>query len=194
MRQLNRWSHNKTIMHFVRHGQSHFNLGYQQQGFDPQTPDAALTPRGFEQAENVARRLADQNVRTIISSPYTRALQTSAAISDHLKIPVHVEPLAGERCLYSCDIGTPTSVLRNQWTTLDFSKLEEFWWPQEHESHASCLQRTVAFKKKWAPNASSGGFVLVSHWYFLNTLLGHDFDNCEILFKPIFSDKHKSLL
>jgi broad specificity phosphatase PhoE len=181
-------------MHFIRHGQSHFNLGFDQQGRDPQIPDAPLTPYGFNQARNAARQLADKNITRIISSPYTRALQTATTLAEILGVAIHVEPLVGERCLYSCDIGTPASILRRQWQQLDLSALEENWWPEMNESVAALSWRTESFKQKWGAAASSGGFALVSHWYFLNTLTGHDFDNCEIVFKPLFSGKQKSVL
>ncbi|MGB9153101.1 MAG: histidine phosphatase family protein [Alphaproteobacteria bacterium] len=179
-------------MHFIRHGQSHFNLGYEQSGRDPQIPDAPLTPHGFEQARGAAALLAGKGIRQIISSPYTRALQTASVLAETLSVGIHIEPLAGERCLYSCDIGTPASVLRAQWQHLDFSALDENWWPQMNESSFAVSRRIKAFKEKWGAAASSGGFVLVSHWYFLNSLTNHDFANCEVVFKELFSGKHKS--
>jgi broad specificity phosphatase PhoE len=45
-------------MHFIRHGQSHFNLEYTRTGRDPGIHDAGLTDEGFEQARRAAAQLA----------------------------------------------------------------------------------------------------------------------------------------
>lgn len=178
-------------MHFIRHGQSHFNLAYDRFGCDPQIPDAGLTPQGFAQARQAARQMAGKGIRRIISSPYTRALQTASVLAEEFGVPVFVEPLAGERCLYSCDIGTPTSLLRAQWVHLDFSGIEaENWWPGLNESHAALTQRIENFTQKWGREAEADTTVVVSHWYFLSAMTGRSLDNCEIVFKQI-SDRRR---
>ena len=45
-----------------------------------------------------------------------------------LGLPITVEPLVWERCVFSCDLGTPPSQLVGLWPELDFAHLEEGWW------------------------------------------------------------------
>ncbi|MDR3448476.1 MAG: phosphoglycerate mutase family protein [Alphaproteobacteria bacterium] len=167
-------------MHFIRHGQSTFNAA-ESMG-DPQIPDAPLTARGLEQARQAGEKLKGKGVTRLIVSPYTRALQTATAIAEVIGASLHVEPLAGERCLYSCDIGTPLSRLRKDWAHLDFAHLpREKWWPEFGESHEALTARVQAFGEKWNAHLAQGDHALVSHWYFLNALTGHDFENGEVL-------------
>ena len=162
-------------------------------GHDPDMPDAALTEKGLVQAERAASVLAGRGIKQIIASPYTRALQTASIIAERLKVGVTVEPLAGERCLYSCYIGSPVRDLSAKWPHLDFSAVAENWWPDRGEPHHALMRRVAAFQEKWRKPLAGGGFVLVSHWYFLNALTDEDFSNGEVMFKPDFFGKRKSL-
>lgn len=75
----------------VRHGEARYDevlrKGYPHQGYDL----GKLSNRGIHQAETVAMdpRFIDADI--IISSPYTRALQTAAIISRVTQIPLIVE-------------------------------------------------------------------------------------------------------
>src|SRR5262245_52225028 len=101
-------------MFLLRHGESEFNRHFAQTGRDPGIRDAPLTERGAGQAEAAARHFLHMKnnpgrmkapVR-ILSSPYTRALQTAEPIARALGLSIQVSPLLGERRLYSCDEGT----------------------------------------------------------------------------------------
>ncbi len=52
---------------------------------------AKLTPQGLEQAEAVSHNARLQGAQLIVSSPYTRALQTAAIISRNTGLPIQVE-------------------------------------------------------------------------------------------------------
>ncbi len=171
-------------MYFIRHGQSQFNLGYELTGRDPNTPDATLTDKGFEQARRAAGQLADKHIRQIISSPYTRALQTASVIAEILNVPLQIEPLAGEKKLYSCDIGTPRSALQQAWPQLDFSVLEdENWWPSYDENNAHLSDRVKRFHTKWV--GAGQDVALVSHYYFIHGVSGRGLDNAEVIFSKL---------
>ena len=75
-------------MILLRHGQSEFNLHFSVTRRDPGIIDPRLTPLGHQQAEEAAVALADAGIERIITSPYTRALQTVAPIARALGIPV----------------------------------------------------------------------------------------------------------
>ena len=179
-------------MHFVRHGQSHFNALIEKTGRDPQIPDPGLTPLGEKQAERAAQQISARGITQIICSPYTRALQTAAILAKACGATLRVEPLAGERALYSCDIGQPATALRRDWPELDFSGLAEKWWPDDGESQTRLGQRVAAFEEKWHASLAAGSALLVSHWYFLNALTAYDFANGEVLFRRGFFDRRKA--
>ena len=64
-------------VYFVRHGQTNSNKESRHQF--PETP---LSDHGLTQADAVAKRFKHLKVDLIISSPYTRALQTATAIKE----------------------------------------------------------------------------------------------------------------
>jgi broad specificity phosphatase PhoE len=81
-------------LHFVRHGESTWNVAQRIQG---QTLTPELTARGVDQAHEVAARLATVGVCRIVSSDALRAQQTAAIIGQRLGLPVSSTPLLRER-------------------------------------------------------------------------------------------------
>ena len=166
----------------MRHGQSTFNVGYDQTGRDPQIPDAPLSEKGYVQVEKAARQIRKGTIDMIVSSPYSRALQTAKIVAEIHSVPVVVEPLVGERRLYSCDIGSPVDALRATWPDLDFGKVDkEPWWLPMPESHSDLLARIRTFKDQWAFEEVRDRLLVVSHWYFINGATGVSPDNAEIV-------------
>ncbi len=78
-------------LYLVRHAESKFNAGRIHQ-----LPSSPLSRRGLEQAQVLARRLSDLPADTLLSSPYTRALQTAEPVARALGLPVMVTPLVAE--------------------------------------------------------------------------------------------------
>ena len=64
-----------------------------------QAPDAPLTGRGLEQAEQLADRLAPLAPDAIVASPYLRARQTVAPLAARLGASLAIEPRLAERRL-----------------------------------------------------------------------------------------------
>ena len=62
-----------------------------------QHPDAPLSPRGVEQAERLARRLAHEGIAHIVSSDYARARATAEPLRSVTGAPLSFEPLLQER-------------------------------------------------------------------------------------------------
>lgn len=75
----------------IRHGEPSYDeltmKGYKGHGMDL----AHLTERGIMKAKNVAKDKRLKDAEIIISSPYTRALQTAAIISKELNLDIIVE-------------------------------------------------------------------------------------------------------
>lgn len=76
---------------FIRHGEPDKEL-VDMRGFMGMGRDMApLTKKGIEQAEKVAENPNLKDAQIILSSPYTRALQTAAIISKRAGIDITVE-------------------------------------------------------------------------------------------------------
>ena len=128
-------------MIFLRHGQSEFNLHFTRTRVDPGIIDPKLTPLGHEQAEAAAEALARRDIRRIVVSPYTRALQTAAPVARRLALPLTVTPLVRERYAFACDIGSPASALRASFPDHGFHAVDEVWWPAEEEPAEQVVAR-----------------------------------------------------
>jgi len=161
----------------LRHCQSEFNLHFTRTRKDPGIVDPVLTPLGEEQAQKAARALAGATITRILVSPYTRALQTAAPIAGILNLTPVITPLVRERSAFICDIGSPRSALRDRWTDLDFSHLDEIWWPLEAEPEQGVLDRAERFRNEMAALPDWNTTLVVSHWGFLLALSGNSLEN-----------------
>jgi broad specificity phosphatase PhoE len=166
-------------MILMRHGQSEFNLHFSATKRDPGIADPRLTPEGHAQAEQAAAALAGRDIRRIIASPYTRALQTAAPVAAALGLPVLINPVIRERAHFTCDIGSPRSVLSAAWPAHDFGGLDEVWWPEGTEPEEAVVARAAAFRAEMAACGGWDHTMIVSHWAFLLTLTGVSLQNGE---------------
>ena len=164
-------------MILVRHGQSHFNAAYNVTQIDPGIVDAGLTDDGIRQAAQAGEALREEDVRTVLASPYSRTLHTAIIIAKHLGLVVTVEPLVHERAFFSCDVGSPRSQLVARWPDVDFGALSERWWPETEESEAALLRRCARFRTAAAGRSDWPYLVVVSHWGFIRGLTGQALAN-----------------
>ncbi len=175
-------------MMLVRHGQSEFNVIFGATRKDPGIIDPKLTDEGHRQAQTAGESLRGQGLKRIVASPYTRTLQTADIIARILELPVTIESLIREHAFFSCDIGTPRSVLSQDWPHLDFSHLPESWWPSDPETEEDVRARARDFHGQMAATEDWHEVLVVSHWGFIRGLTGHEAKNGEILkFDPITS-------
>ncbi|GJD47432.1 Putative phosphoserine phosphatase 2 [Methylobacterium crusticola] len=164
-------------MILLRHGQSEFNLHFGATGQDPGIPDAPLTALGHRQAEAAAEALAGEDIRRILCSPYTRALQTAAPVARRLGLPVVVTPAVRERRGASCDIGSSRTDLAQAWPHLDFGAVEEVWWPPEDEPHDAFAARAALFHADATARPDWAHTLVVCHWGFIMALTGQGLTN-----------------
>ena len=168
-------------MILLRHGQSEFNLHFTATRRDPGIADPKLTELGHQQAEAAAEALAGERIRRIISSPYTRALQTATPVARRLGIPIIVTPTVRERYAFSCDIGSPCTALKAAWPDIDLSHIDEVWWPAIEEPDHQIEARAALFRGEMAALADWQDTLVVSHWGFILALTGQRAVNGEIL-------------
>src|SRR5271166_3003150 len=131
----------RTWMILIRHGQTEFNRIFSVTRRDPGIRDPCLTDLGRRQAVEAADMMKPLVVRQLIASPYARALETAEIIGACLGLPIAVDALIAERCVFACDIGSPVAELRNRWPDLAFDHLPDPWWPAEEESEEMLVRR-----------------------------------------------------
>ena len=167
-------------MILLRHAQSEFNLHFTVTRRDPGIIDPKLTPLGHQQARIAAERLAAEPIRRIIVSPYTRALQTAAPIARALGgVPIFINPIVRERYAFACDVGTPRAQLARAWPVLDFSHIDEIWWPPIEEPAEGIAARAALFRAEMAALADWSDTLVISHWGFILAMTGEKITNIE---------------
>ncbi|WP_207541218.1 histidine phosphatase family protein [Sabulicella rubraurantiaca] len=168
-------------MILLRHGQSEFNLHFSATRRDPGIPDPKLTPLGHQQAEAAAEALAGRDIRRIIVSPYTRALQTALPVARRLGLRLTVTPTVRERYAFVCDVGTAASELRLSFPELDFPALDEIWWPAVEEPADQVEARASLFRAEMAALDDWQHTLVVSHWGFILALTGQSVMNGQMI-------------
>jgi glucosyl-3-phosphoglycerate phosphatase len=164
----------------IRHGQTEFNRVFSASRQDPGIRDPQLTDHGRRQARAVAQALRPLKVGRLITSPYSRALETAEIIAEPLDLPIAVEPLIAERFFYTCDIGSSLAGLRARWPRLVFDHLQDPWWPQSEETEEAILLRSERFRRRMAEEVWSE-LAIVTHWGFIRALTGLTVPNGAVL-------------
>ena len=173
----------------IRHGESTFNAHHAATGRDPGHIDARLSERGHDQVATARTRLRDVPFELVVTSPLTRALQTTAGIfSDHPAKPaVLVEVLHRECQESSCDIGRAASALAREFPDFRVDHLPETWWYAEGEAgpegwHVEPRDRfdarVVGFRE-WLRARPERTIAVVGHGTFFYHLTGQWLANCE---------------
>jgi broad specificity phosphatase PhoE len=168
-------------MILVRHAESEWNRHFSRTRIDPGIPDPALTADGRRQAAALVETLAAAGIARLIASPYRRTLETATIVAGALDLPVAIEPLVRERCVFSCDLGTPRSQLSALWPGLDFAHLDELWWGEPDETEASLAERCIAFRVKTDQLADRREVAVITHWGFIRAITGQEVTNATLV-------------
>jgi len=168
-------------MFLLRHGQSYFNLLFNETRVDPGIEDPELTPLGLQQAAAAATRLADTPLTRVIVSPYTRALQTAQPILGIHKVPVTIMHEVREQAAFTCDVGSAPDLLSARFPNHDFAHLPPKWWNELGETSEETRARAKAFRNSMAARDDRKTTLLVSHWAFIQALTGISLANGELL-------------
>mmetsp|Transcript_6249 Transcript_6249/g.15957 ORF Transcript_6249/g.15957 Transcript_6249/m.15957 type:complete len:233 (-) Transcript_6249:38-736(-) len=157
------------------------------------TEDVQLRPEGQVQARTL-REAIDANpehplrvVEAVLTSPLSRTIETATLIFETLPRARFVLcPLAVERCLATCDRGTPKRALFERWPHVKSwegaDELDELWWPigrtfaQEYHpaDRAEQLLRVLASRPEM-------NIAVVGHHGFFHHLTKRHLKNCEVL-------------
>jgi probable phosphoglycerate mutase len=115
----------RTIF-LIRHGETDGNARR-----IVQLPAAALSPRGIAQAERLARRLATEGIRAILSSDLARAKTTAEHVHRATGAPIEFDPLLHERN-FGAIRGTPYAEIGFDPFAPDYEPPEGESWPVFH--------------------------------------------------------------
>lgn len=159
-------------MILLRHGQSEFNLHFGATRIDPGIADPRLTKLGQQQAEVAAEAMAAEDIRRIVVSPYTRALQTALPIAKRLGLGLTITPTVRERYAFSCDVGRPVTELAMEFPALQFSHIDEVWWPAQEEPAEQVQGRAALFRAEMCALDDWAHTLVVSHWGFILAMTG----------------------
>ena len=172
-------------MILMRHGESEFNVVYKKTRIDPGIRDPKLTELGKHQVMEATKHLNGRGIARILTSPYTRAIETAYLVAKRIGVPIHIDAHIGERAAFACDIGTAGSDLRRAWPELDLDHIEGSWWPTPVESEEALDIRCRAFRQRQTETCDWQAVLVVSHWGFIRGLTGHTVDNAQLLeFNP----------
>tara|TARA_Y100001934_G_scaffold283505_1_gene403810 strand:- start:945 stop:1514 length:570 start_codon:yes stop_codon:yes gene_type:complete len=168
-------------MILMRHGESEFNVLYKRTRVDPGIRDPKLTPLGRHQVAEASAHLDGRPITHILTSPYTRAIETASIVAKRISVPIHVDTRIGERAAFACDIGTNGPELRCAWPTLDLDHVDEEWWPTPVESEAALDARCRAFRDRQIATDDWQKILVISHWGFIRGLTGHTVGNAQLV-------------
>lgn len=174
----------------IRHGQSTFNAHFEATGQDPGDVDARLTELGHRQAAAARDAVAAlPRPDLVVSSPLTRALQTTLGIFGGSGVGMVVTCRHREHLEDSCDIGRSPATLAAEFPEFAFDHLDDPWWhagPVDHrgipvEPREMFLARVRDFAA-WLAAHPAGIVAVVGHGAFFRHLTGgRSFANCEIV-------------
>jgi broad specificity phosphatase PhoE len=178
------------IIHCIRHGQSTFNAHFELTRTDPLHYDAPLSELGHRQVEERAAQLLQFPYELVVTSPLTRALQTTLGLfRDHpASPPIKVECLHREHLASSCDVGRAPTLLVEDFPHLSFEHLDDIWWHNEGEpdergfviepSHV--FEERVGRFRDWLAQRPERLIAVVGHGTFFHQLTGQMLRNCEV--------------
>lgn len=172
----------------IRHGESTFNAAYRETGRDPNQVDAPLSARGRAKVAAARERLRAVPFELVVTSPLTRALQTTMGLfADHPAEPdILVEVLHRECQASSCDVGRAASQLAAEFPRLRIGHLPEVWWHAHGELGAGghpveprdLFEERVAAFRAWLRARPERVVAVVGHATFFHHLTGVWLDNC----------------
>lgn len=100
---------NQTL-YLVRHGQA-----------TGQAPEAPLTPEGVAQAQTLAEFLSGSSIGQIVSSPFTRAIQSIEPLAQRLGLEIRMDDRLIEAALSTIDYPDWLDRLRSTFSDFDLS-------------------------------------------------------------------------
>ncbi|MEH6836698.1 MULTISPECIES: histidine phosphatase family protein [Falsihalocynthiibacter] len=172
-------------IYFIRHGQSEFNATFK--GIDdPMIFDAPLTKFGLAQAKTARDKASRLGITRVITSPFTRAIQTAQTIFGGIS-PIEVQHGHHELLLHSCDIGRHPHELKVDFPNLSFDHLPRSWWYENNNSVLDIVKEPIeSFQKRISRfvadlnKIDNETIAIVGHGNAFKEIIGFALNNCQI--------------
>lgn len=116
---------------FLRHGQTDWNA----RGLSQGNVDIPLNPTGLAQARSAAALLVNRGIRSIVSSPLSRARVTAEIVAETLALPIATEDGLRE-VAFGVQEGQPMTEWFHSWVAGNFT-------PEGAETFAALRTRAV---------------------------------------------------
>jgi len=176
-----------VILHLVRHAVAEHNITQ-----DYSIPDPPLTPHGRDQATKLnTEQNIQQTAELIVTSPLTRALQTTIIGFPALRARLEAQAEPKGIIILSrlqetggnpCDSGRPREELEriDEFSGIDFSDLEDDWTSKKGKFHPEVDRERAKWVRKWLRDRPEKEIVVVAHAGILGMISGTSvWDNCE---------------
>lgn len=149
-----------TTVYFIRHAQSDRRF------HDEQT--RPLTAEGLADAEKIIDVLKDKSISHILSSPYTRTLQTVEALSKTLKLEIETDSDFRERSAGKWHGDRFFDFIEKQWADFNF-RIED------GESLREVQERNIRALQKYLEKYKGKAFAVATHGTALSTIINYFF-------------------
>ena len=163
-------SRDYNLVTAVRHGESTWNRDKIVQG---QNDGSVLTQAGWEQARDVAHRLATEGFTRIIASDLQRARETATAINETLGLELTTDPRLRERHYGDLETGPSSAVTAEVSGFRDGRVVSLSARPTNGESLDDLYQRVGSFLDDLFDGHLEGPVLLVTHGGTIRALLAH---------------------
>lgn len=149
-----------TVVYFIRHAQS--DRSFHDEHTRP------LTEEGIADTEKVALTLKDKGITHILSSPYTRTLQTVQGLSHALKLEIETDTDFRERNAGKWHGDRFFDFVEKQWADFDYRT-------KGGESLKEVQERNVGALKKYLEKYKGQTIALATHGTALSTIINYFF-------------------
>lgn len=149
-----------TTVYFIRHAQSDRSF------HDEQT--RPLTAEGLADTEKIIDVLKDKSISHILSSPYTRTLQTVEGLSKTLKLEIETDSDFRERNAGKWHGDRFFDFIEKQWADFNF-RIED------GESLREVQERNIRALQKYLEKYKGEAFAVATHGTALSTIINYFF-------------------
>jgi probable phosphoglycerate mutase len=161
---------NDTIVYITRHGQTDWNIEKRFQGHF----DIPLNETGKKQAAELSLILKNKNIKSIYTSPKTRAVETAEIINHMIKSNVEVVPELREITHGIFDGLTMDEVYSREEESIKLWRSDRInIAPPEGESIRQCYDRVVPVYDSIVRENIGQAVLIVSHLVVTKSLLIH---------------------
>lgn len=149
-----------TVVYFIRHAQS--DRAFHDEYTRP------LTAEGIADTEKITLALKDKGITHILSSPYTRALQTVQGLSQALKLKIETDSDFRERNAGKWHGDKFFDFIEKQWADFDY-RIEG------GESLREVRERNVGALEKYTEKYKGQAIAIATHGTALSTIINYFF-------------------